>query len=121
VCEFVLGYTNSKKRVVQLAAIESLGTLGDPHALAALQKFALARRQSPEQLAASRAIQAIENFRKSTEGLADVRTELLDLQKENRELHKNFDALEKKFNAVETKPDITKKAAPVLKSPRQKS
>jgi aminopeptidase N len=121
VCEFLLGYVNSKKRVVQLGAIEALGTLGDAHALAALGKFALARRQSPEQLAASRAIQAIENFRKSTEGLADVRKELLDLQKENRELHKNFDALEKKFNAVETKPDTTKKAAPVLKSPRQKS
>jgi hypothetical protein len=55
------------------------------------------------------------------EGLAEMRTELLDMQKENRALRKDFDALEKKFNAAGTKTDGPKKAAPVLKSPRQKS
>ena len=121
ICEFLLGYVNHKKRVVQLGAIESLGTLGDPHALAALEKFALARRESPEQLAATRAIHNIENFRRSVEGIGELRKEFLDLQKENRELRKDFNALEKKFNAVEAKPDTTKKGSPILKSPRQKS
>jgi aminopeptidase N len=121
ICEFLLGYVNHKKRLVQLGAIESLGTLGDPHALAALEKFALARRENPEQLAATRAIQNIENFRRPVEGIGELRKDFLDLQKENRELRKDFNALEKKFNAAGTKPDATKKGSPVLKSPKQKS
>jgi aminopeptidase N len=121
ICEFLFGYVNHKKRIVQLGAIEALGTLGDPHALAALGKFALARRESQEQRAATRAIQNIENFRRPVEGISELRKEFLDLQKENRELRKDFNALEKKLNAVGTKPDTTKKGSPILKSPRQKS
>ena len=119
VCDFLLKHVNHRKRSIQTGAIEALGVLGDPRAVAALESFAVARRDSPEQQAASRAIQAIQNFRRSLEGLGDLRKEFLDLQKENRELRKDFEALEKKFNALNTRP-ADKQAPRTAKSPKDR-
>jgi aminopeptidase N len=118
--EFLLGYVNHRKKAIQLGALNALGTLEDPRALPVLEKFALARRQSPEQLAASRAIQTINDSRKAAEGLGELRKEFLDLQKENQELRKDFNELEKKFNALAPKA-VAKKTAPALRSPRDSS
>ncbi|HUC86096.1 MAG TPA: M1 family aminopeptidase, partial [Candidatus Acidoferrales bacterium] len=114
--EFLLNYTGSKKQSVRLGALEALGVLGDPRASAALQKFALARKDSPEQSAAARALDAIENFHRPVEGLTDLRKEFLDLQKENRDLRKDLDALQKEFEALDTKPPRGKKSSRPVKS-----
>ena len=116
--EFLLGYVNHRKERVRLGAINALGALADPVALPALEKFALARRTSPEQRAAASAIQNIENFRKTTEGLADLRKEFLDLQKEDQALRKDFDSLEKKVDARASKGSGAKKSSSAVKSPR---
>jgi len=119
--KFLLSYSNSKKPSVQLGAIEALGVLGDPRASAALETFALARKDTREQSTAQRAIEAIENFHRPGDGLSSLRREFLDLQKENRELRKNFDDLQKKIDALETKPADAKKSPPPAKKPKQKS
>lgn len=119
--EFLLGYTGSKKRPVRLGAIEALGELGDPRASAALEKFALAREGAPEQTAAARAREAIENFRRPVEGLSNLQKEFLDLQKENRDLRKDFDALQKKFDALGQKPAGGKKSPSPVKTSKQPS
>jgi HEAT repeat protein len=119
--EFLLGYVNHRKERVRLGAINALGALADPGALPALEKFAQARRTSPEQRAAASAIQNIENFRKTTEGLADLRKEFLDLQKEDQALRKDFDSLEKKVDARAAKGSGAKKSSSAVKSPRYSS
>jgi HEAT repeat protein len=116
--EFLLGYVNHRKERVRLGAINALGALADPVALPALEKFALARRKSPEQRAAASAIQNIENFRKTTEGLADLRKEFLDLQKEGQALRKDFDSLEKKVDTAAAKGSGAKKSPSAVKPPR---
>jgi Skp family chaperone for outer membrane proteins len=95
--------------------------LGDPRALAALEKFALARKDTPEQAAAARATEAIENFHRPVEGLSSLRKEFLDLQQENRELRKDLDALQKKFDALNAKPAGVKQPPAPAKLPKQKS
>ena len=118
--DFLLGYVNHRKERVRLGAINALGTLADSGALPALEKFALARRTSPEQNAAAMAIRNIENFRKTTEGLAELRKEFLDLQKEDRALRKDFESLEKKVDAAASKGSGAKKSSAAVKSPKDR-
>src|SRR5207249_5107058 len=46
--EFLSRYINHKKRTVQLASLGALGTLGDPRAIATLDKYATASKETPE-------------------------------------------------------------------------
>ena len=119
--EFLLHYTNSKQQPVRLGAIKALGVLGDPRALAALEKFALARKDTPEQSAAAGAMDAIENFHRPVEGLSRLRGEFLDLQQANRELRKDLNALQKKFDALNPKRAGVKESTAPGKLPKQKS
>jgi aminopeptidase N len=102
--EFLLGYVNHRKRSVQLAAMNALGTLGDPKAVAALETFASARKETPERDAADRAITALRAAKKPNDEWRDLRNELLDLKKENRELKKQMEDLKKKVETSEAKP-----------------
>src|SRR5438874_12984070 len=95
--EFLLGHLNDKKRTIQLASINSLGTLGDPQAIVVLEKFATAAKDSPERGAAERAISELRAARKPVDDFKNLRQEVLDLQKSNRELKKDLDDLKKKL------------------------
>ena len=97
--EFLLRYVNHKKRTLQLASINSLGTLGDPQAIAVLNKFATAAKDSPERGAAERAVADLRAARKPVDDFKNLRQEVLDLQKQNRELRKDLDDLKKKLEA----------------------
>lgn len=122
--EFLVNYLNSKKRNVRVGAIEALGVLGDPQALAGLETFALTQKDRPEQAAAQHAIEAIENFHRPVEGLSGLRKEFLDLQKENRDLRKDFISLKQQFDSLNmpgAKTKTAKEPVTPLKSPRQKS
>ncbi|HEX5221937.1 MAG TPA: M1 family aminopeptidase [Verrucomicrobiae bacterium] len=120
--EFLLGYVNHPRRSVRVGAINALGTLEDPRAVAVLTKFNTAQRNSPEQTAAANAIRRINSAPRVSDGVGDLRSTVLQLQKENSELRKDFKALEKKFEALAApQPDAKKKAAPVAKSPKAKS
>ena len=120
--EFLLGYVNHPRRSVRVGAINALGTLEDPRALAVLTKYNSAQRNTPEQTAAANAIRRINSAQRGGDGSGDLRTTVLDLQKENNELRKDFKALEKKFDALAApQPDAKKKSAPTVKSPKAKS
>src|SRR6185369_16236351 len=62
--EFLLSRVNHKKRAVQLACISALGTLGDPEAIAVLQRFATASKTTPVQAEAERALAELRGGRK---------------------------------------------------------
>ena len=97
--EFLIGYVNDKRRTVQVAAINALGGLGDPKAVAVLQKFATAPKESRERAAAERAIVDLRAARKPTDDFKNLRQEVLDLEKANRDLRKELDDLKKKLDA----------------------
>jgi aminopeptidase N len=99
--DFLLSHVNSRKRAVQLAAINALGTLGDVKAIAALETYATARKESPQRDAADRAVTALRAAKKPNDEWRDLRTELLDLKKENGELKKQMEELKKKIEAAE--------------------
>jgi len=98
--EFLLNYVNSKKKRVQLAAINSLGTLGDAKAIAALEKFTSGSKTSPERVAAEKALASLRDTKKPSVELGSLRNEVLNLQKENKDLRKEFDDFKKKMETV---------------------
>jgi aminopeptidase N len=97
--EFLTGHLNHKKQSIQVAGINALGTLRDPKALAALEKFATASRQSRERAAAERAVADLRAARKPVDDFKNLRQEVLDLQKANRELRKDLEDLKTKVAA----------------------
>jgi len=98
--EFLLQNVNSKKERIQVAALNSLGTLGDVKAMAVLEKFAAASKESPQRSAAEKALASLRDSRKSSVELGNLRNEVLSLQKENRDLRKEFDDLKKRIESV---------------------
>jgi aminopeptidase N len=110
--QFLIDHVNDKKKTVQRAAISALGTLGDPQAIAVLQTFASASKETPERSAAERAITDLRAGRKPVDDFKNLRQEVLELQKSNRELRKELDTLKKTTEAkTETTPEKGKKKA----------
>ncbi len=106
--EFLAGYVNSKKRRVQLAALTALGTLGDAKAIAVLETFTTAPKESQERTAAEKSIAALRDAKKPSAEMGSLRSEVLTLQKDNRDLRKEFDDLKKKVEASAPKPEAGK-------------
>ena len=98
--EFLIGYVNSPKRSLQLAGINALGTLGDPKAIAVLDTFATASKESPESAAATRAITTLRAGRKPADDFKNLRQEVLDLQKTTRDLRKQIGELQSESKAA---------------------
>ena len=102
-CDFLLGYVNHPRQTIRVGAINALGTLEDTRAVPVLSKFASALPDIPERSAATNALHRIDSGRRSVDGLADLRQQVLDLQKENAELRKDLEGLQKKFDAMTPK------------------
>jgi aminopeptidase N len=96
---FLVDLVNDKKKTVQRAAISALGTLGDPQAIAVLQTFASASKETPERSAAERAIADLRAGRKPVDDFKNLRQEVLELQKSNREMRRELDTLKKTTEA----------------------
>ena len=102
--EFLLGYVNHKRENTQVAALEALGTLGDPRSIAVLQTFANAAKGSPQQAAAETAVAELRAGRKPVDDFKNLRQEVLDLEKANREQREDLDDLKKQIAAKEAPP-----------------
>jgi len=98
--EFLLENVNSKRKPIQLAAITALGTLGDARAVAAVETFTSAPKESRERAVAEKTLLALRDTRKTAVELGNLRSEVLSLQKENRDLRKQFDDLKKRLDAT---------------------
>ena len=94
--EFLLGLIDHKREAIQVGAIQALGTLGDPKALATLQSLARGPRQAPERGAAERAVNALRNQEKPANEFGALRQEFQELQKNLETLRKEHDELKAK-------------------------
>jgi aminopeptidase N len=110
--EFLVGKVNHKRRTIKLASINALGTLGDPKAIAVLETFATASKESRERTAATRAIASLRAERKPVDEFKGLRQEVMDLQKTNRELRKDLDTLKSKVEAGAAAPATSKSKKP---------
>ncbi|HUR45868.1 MAG TPA: HEAT repeat domain-containing protein, partial [Candidatus Saccharimonadales bacterium] len=117
--DFLIERLSHKKAAVQIAAINALGSLGDPKAVAVLEKISSGPRESRERTAAEKSIAAIRDGKKPAAELGALRTEVLALQKENRDLRKDFADLKKKLDALALMPDKgkTNRTAATIKAP----
>jgi len=97
--EFLAGYINHKRERLQLAAMKALGTLEDPKAIALLETFASASKETPQQKEAEKAIAALRAVNKPSDNLKDLRQEVLDVKKENQRLSKELAEVKKKLDA----------------------
>ena len=105
----LLSHVNSKKKDIQLGAIRALGTLEDEKAMAVLQTFANASKETPERDAAEKSLEKIRAARKPTDNLKELRDVVLELQKQNRETKKEIEKLKKEREA---------KSIPSFRSPK---
>ncbi len=118
--EFLVAHVNDKRRAVQLASLNALGTLGDPTAIGVLEKFATAAKDSPERGAAERAIASLRAARKPVDDFKNLRQEVLDLQKENRDLRREMDDLKKKIEVSRPVPPSAPNQPPAPAAPPSK-
>jgi aminopeptidase N len=119
--EFISDYLNEKREPVQLAAIRSLGMLGDPRAAAALEAFAGAGRENRQREVAVDALRELRAGDRPAVVLGELRSEVLELKRINETLRRSLDELKKKVEAkwsekAEGAPD--KPAVKPLHSPR---
>ena len=117
--EFLLARVNHKKRSVQLAALSSLGTLGDPKTIPVLETFASAARESPARAAAAQAVTTIRAGRKPVDDFKNLREEVLALEKANRDLRHELDDFKKQFEAKLTTPVSPSSGSKTPKSKKQ--
>ncbi len=103
--DFLTGHLDSLRKRVQQAAIDSLGQLGDPRAIAVLEKFT-AGQDSPRKKSAEQAIEKLRAGRKPVDDFKNLRKEITDLKKANEALSKKLEDLRKQFEA--TIPDKAK-------------
>ena len=106
--EFLLRRTSHKKGRIERTAIRALGTLGDTKAIAVVEAYARAAKDSPERRAAEEALGKLRADKKPADDLRDLRNEVLSLQKENRGLRKDLDDLKKKLTELAPKPGAAK-------------
>jgi len=116
--EFLMYYINSSKKPVQLASINALGTLGDPKAIAVLEKYATASKESRERTTAEKALAELRAARKPVDDFKNLRQEVLDLQKANRDLRQELEALKKKVGALEMMPASPERKKMPLRQPK---
>ena len=107
--KFLVGHVNHPKRRVALAAIDALGRLGDPKALAVLDKFTGAAEDDPARKAAAQAIEKLRAGRKPVDDFKNLRRELTSLKQSNSKLTKELDDLKKRFDAAIGKKKAEKK------------
>jgi aminopeptidase N len=114
--EFLVSHAQDKRRTVQLAALNGLGTLGDPKALAVVSTFATAAKASSERTAAERIMADLRAGRKPIDDFKNLRQEVLDLQKANRDLRRELDDLKKKLEGVSALAAKSQTPAPATNS-----
>ena len=103
-----LGHPNSR---INLAAIESLGELGDPSAISSLEKVASGREDSASKIKAEKAIEKLRSGRKPVDDFKNLRKELSDLKKSNESLEKKIEELRKSLTPI--KPEDTNRESAV--------
>jgi aminopeptidase N len=102
--EFLIAHVNEPRERIQLAAIRGLGTLRDEKAIAVLETFANAAKETPTRTPSELAINAIRSGRRPGNEAQALRTEVMDLKKENRELRDELKTLSKKVDAMQQSP-----------------
>lgn len=112
--EFLAGHVNDPKRRVALGAINALGQLGDPRAIAVLEKLTGAAEDNPARKAAEQAIEKIRATRKPADDYKNLRKEVTSLKQSNSKLAKELGDLKKRFDAAlgdkkTSKKEITEK------------
>ncbi|MGD9682521.1 MAG: M1 family aminopeptidase [Candidatus Obscuribacterales bacterium] len=92
------GFLDSPRQSLRLSAINALGELEEHSAIAMLDTFASAARETPERDSAKRAIARLRSAGKPADNLKDLRDEVIELQKSQRDLKKDLDALKKQLD-----------------------
>ena len=96
---FLIGRCSHPTPRVKQAALDALGELGDPKAIATLEKFAQGREGSPERDKAEKAIEKLRAGRKPVDDFKNLRKEVNALKKANESLGKELEDLKKRLDA----------------------
>jgi len=119
--EFLVRQLGNERRGVKASALTALGALGDPRAIAVVQKFAGDSRQERERAAAESALARLRSERRPVDDFKNLRQEVLDLQKSDRDLRKELEDLKKRLKELQSIFAVTNsQKAPVPQKPDRK-
>lgn len=100
---FLIGRCSHPNPRIKQAALDALGELGDPKAIATLEKFARGREGSPERDKAEKAIEKLRAGRKPVDDFKNLRKEVNALKVANESLGQELDDLKKRLDASSSK------------------
>jgi len=101
--DFLTGYLNHPREKVQLAAINALGTLGDPATMDAVRAFHRGPKGDRKKKAAAEALKKIRKKQDTPESLNALRGQLDTLREENESFRKDVEDLKQRLDAKEKK------------------
>ena len=101
--DFLTGYLNHPREKVQLAAINALGTLGDPATMDAVRAFHRGPKGDRKKKAAAEALKKIRKKQDTPESLNALRGQLDTLREENESFRKDVEDLKQRIDAKEKK------------------
>ena len=101
-------------RLLECGDLNALGQLGDPRAVAVLEKLTGASEDNPARKAAEQAIEKLRAARKPADDYKNLRKEVTSLKQSNSKLTKELGDLKKRFDAAlgdknASKKEITEK------------
>ncbi len=103
--KFLTGFVNHKNRRITASAINALGALGDPKAVALLAAFEDDDSRKRIQRAAGRALTKLRQQKPLAPGeVIELRKILDDVKKDNEKLRKEFEDLKKRLDAKDDPP-----------------
>ena len=97
--DFLIGYLNHPREKVQIAAINALGTLGDPATMDAVRAFHRGPKGDRKKKAAAEALKKIRKKQDTPESLEALRGQLDKLREENESFREEVDKLKQRVDA----------------------
>ena len=97
--DFLIGYLNHPREKVQIAAINALGTLGDPATMDAVRAFHRGPKGDRKKKAAVEALKKIRKKQDTPESLEALRGQLDKLREENESFREEVDKLKQRVDA----------------------
>lgn len=106
--DFLVAALDSPVERVRAGALRGLGALGDPAALAAVERFSGEEREETIRKAALEAAEALRSERPAEPRLRELRREVLDLKKQTGDLQEQVESLRKQVEADESQEEDDK-------------
>ncbi len=102
---FIISHLSNPKARIMIAAINALGTLNDPQAIAALEAVNGGKPGSDKRKAVQKALTSLKSSDKQDANIKSLREDFLKIQEANEKMQKDFEEMKKRLEAQDEAED----------------